>query len=200
MVIYEAIGHCYDRMKNFAQARFYYRKASHLQSDDSKLFYKVASTYFNEGNWESCIKQLDNAMKIHRSQPEYNLLMGECKMELGLYKEAIQFFSTVVRVRPKNTAGWEALIRCLYSGKYFEEALEQTQAALTITNGKPLFLFYKTAILFSSGKMKEAILQLERAMEISPKMLKKLVELNPAILQNQSVVDVVARFKRNRYI
>ena len=25
-VIYEAIGHCYDRMKNFAQARFYYRK------------------------------------------------------------------------------------------------------------------------------------------------------------------------------
>ena len=25
-VIYEAIGHCYDRLKNYAQARFYYEK------------------------------------------------------------------------------------------------------------------------------------------------------------------------------
>jgi tetratricopeptide (TPR) repeat protein len=199
-VIYEAIGHCYDRMKNYGQARFYYRKASHLQKDESKLFYKIACTYFNEGQWESCVKQLDNAMKIHRLQPEYNLLMGECKVQLKSFKEAIQYFSTVVRVRPRGIAGWEALIRCLYKAEYFDEALEQTRAALEITNGKPLFIFYRSAILFALGKTKEAILQLEKAMEKSPKLLKKFVELNPAILQNQLVVDVVARFKRNKSI
>jgi tetratricopeptide (TPR) repeat protein len=88
----------------------------------------------------------------------------------------------------------------LYKAEYFEEALEQTRAALEITNGKSLFIFYRSAILFSLGKTKEAILQLERAMEKSPKLLKKFVELNPAILQNQLVVDVVARFKRNKSI
>ena len=139
-------------------------------------------------------------MKIHRMQPEYNLLMGECKMQLGSFKEAIQYFSTVVRVRPRGIAGWEALIRCLYKAEYFEEALEQTQAALEITNGKPLFIFYRSAILFALGKTKEAILQLEKAMEKSPKLLKKFIELNPSILQNQLVVDVVARFKRNKSI
>ena len=101
-VIYEAIGHCYDRMKNYAQARFYYRKASHLNPEDSKLFYKIACTYYNEGQWESAIKQLETALKIHRLQPEYNLLMGECKFQVGAFKEAIQYFSNVVRVRPKN--------------------------------------------------------------------------------------------------
>src|SRR6201991_3585068 len=80
-VIYEAIGHCYDRLKNYAQARFYYRKASHLNQEDSKLYYKIACTYFNEGQWESCIKQAEHALKIQKTQPEYNLLMGECKME-----------------------------------------------------------------------------------------------------------------------
>jgi tetratricopeptide (TPR) repeat protein len=195
-VIYEAIGHCYDRMKNYAQARFYYRKASHLRQNESKLFYKIACTYFNEGHWESCIKQLDNAMKIHRMQPEYNLLMGECRMQLESFKEAIQYFSTVVRIRPRSVAGWEALIRCLYKAEYFE----QTRAALEITNGKALFIFYRSAVLFAFGKTKEAILQLERAMEKSPKLLKKFVELNPSILQNQLVVDVVARFKRNKSI
>jgi tetratricopeptide (TPR) repeat protein len=199
-VIYEAIGHCYDRMKNYAQARFYYRKASHLHQDDSKLFYKIACTYFNEGQWASCIKQLDNALKIHRMQPDYNLLMGECKLQSESFKEAVQYFSVVVRVRPRGLAGWEALIRCLYKAEYLEEAFEQAQAALIMTNDKPLFLFYKAAVLFSMGKTKEAILQLEKAMEKSPKLLKKFVELNPAILQNQLVVDVLARFKRNRSI
>lgn len=199
-VIYEAIGHCHDRMKNYAQARFWYRKASHMRQEDSKLFYKIACTYYNESNWESCIRQLDSALKIHRQQAEYNLLMGECKMQLWSFREAIQYLSNVVRIRPRYTAGWEALVRCLYKGEFFDEALEQTEAALKVTNGKPLFLFYKTAILFAMGKTKEALLQLEQAMEQSPKLLKKFVELNPAILQNQLVVDIVARFKRNKSI
>jgi tetratricopeptide (TPR) repeat protein len=199
-VIFEAIGHCYDRLKNFAQARIQYRKASHLRQDDSKLFYKIACTYYNEGRWESCIKQLDTAIKIHRLQPEYNLLAGECKMQLGLFKDAIQYFSNVVRTRPRNKAGWEALIRCLFKAEYLEEALEQADAALKVSGDKPLFIFYKAAILFASGKTKEAVLQLQAAMEKSPRLLKKFIELNPAILQNQSVVDVIARFKRNKSI
>jgi len=199
-VIYEAIGHCYDKMKNYAQARFYYLKASHLHQDDSKLFYKIACTYFNEEQWVSCVKQLEIAIKIHRQQPEYNLLMGECKVHLELFKEAIQYFSAVVRARPRGLAGWEALIRCLYKSGYFEEALQQTLAAIEINQHKPLFIFYKSAILFALGKTKEGILQLEKAMERSPRLLKRFVELNPSILQNQLVVDVVARFKRNKSI
>lgn len=199
-VIFEAIGHCYDRLKNYAQARFYYRKASHMNAEDSKLFYKIACTYYNEGQWESAIKQLDNALKIHRLQPEYNLLMGECKFQSGALKEAIQYLSNVVRIRPKNSSGWEALIRCLYKADFLDEAKEQVMAALQVTQGKPLFMFYLSTILFAMGKSKEAIIYLERAMEKAPRLLKKFVELNPSILQNQQVVDVVAKFKRNKSI
>jgi tetratricopeptide (TPR) repeat protein len=184
-------------MKNYAQARFYYRKASHLHNDDSKLFYKIACTYFNEGQWESCTRQLEHALKIQRKQAEYNLLMGECKIELGQFKDAVQYFSAVVSIRPRGASGWEALIRCLYKGGFYEEGLTQAQAAIKITREKPIFFFYMTALLLAMGKTKEAILQLEKAMESSPKLLKKFVELNPSILRNQLVVDVIARFKRN---
>ncbi|MET0393890.1 MAG: tetratricopeptide repeat protein, partial [Chitinophagaceae bacterium] len=200
VVIYEAIGHCYDRLKNYAQARFYYRKASHLNQEDSKLFYKIACTYFNEGQWESCIKQAEHALKIHRTQPEYNLLMGECKMELGLFRDAIHYFTLVVQGRPKNVAGREALIRCLYAAGLYEEAMVQVQVAQEMTNGRPVFLFYKAAVLLAMGKSKEAILQLETAMSQAPRLLKKFLELTPASLQNPQIVDVVARFKRNKSI
>jgi tetratricopeptide (TPR) repeat protein len=197
-VIYEAIGHCYDRMKNFAQARFHYRKASHLNPDDSKLYYKIACTYFNEGQWSSAVKQLESALKIHRSQHEYNLLMGECKLELNEIKEAVQYLSTAVRVRPKNISGWESLIRCLYQAKFYPEARQQTLAAIKHTNGKTVFLYYLSAVLFAMNKPKEALLFLEKALTASPKGVKKLVQLNPSILQKPQVVDMIARYKRNR--
>jgi tetratricopeptide (TPR) repeat protein len=199
-VIYEAIGHCYDRLKNYAQARFYYRKASHLNQEDSKLFYKIACTYINEGQWNTAVKQLQTALQMHRLQPEYNLAMGECKMQLGEYKEAIQFFSNVVAQRPRNISSWEALIRCLYIGEYYDEAVEQVAAAIRHTDNKPIFTFYLSAIYFAMGSSKEGLIQLENGMNKSPKLLKKLVDLNPAILQHQQVVDLVARYKKNRAI
>lgn len=199
-VIYEAIGHCYDRLRNYAQARFYYRKASHLNQEDSKLFYKIASTYINEGQWNTATKQLQTALQMHRLQPEYNLAMGECKMQLGEYKEAIQFFSNVVAQRPKNISSWEALIRCLYTGEYYDEALQQVMTANLHTDNKPIFTFYLSAIYFAMGKTKEGLLQLENGMNKAPRLLKKLIDLNHSILQNQQVVDLVARFKKNRAI
>ncbi|MBL7699816.1 MAG: tetratricopeptide repeat protein [Chitinophagaceae bacterium] len=199
-VIYEAIGHCYDRLKNYAQARFYYRKASHLNQEDSKLYFKIACTYMNEGQWNTATKQLQTALQIHRLQPEYNLAMGECKMQMGEFKEAIQFFSTVVAQRPKNISSWEALIRCLYIGEYYEEAVEQVDAAIRHTDNKPIFTFYLSAIYFAMGRSKEGLLQLENGMNKAPKLLKKLVDLNPSILQHHQVVDLVAKYKRNRAI
>jgi tetratricopeptide (TPR) repeat protein len=197
-VIYEAIGHCYDRLRNFAQARFYYRKASHLNQEDSKLFYKIACTYMNEEQYGTAIKQLETAMQIHRAQPEYNMAMGECKMQLGEYKEAIQYFSVVVRQRPKNISSWEALIRCLYAGRYFQEAHEQVKAAMKHTDNKPVFIFYLSAILFALKKSKEAMLQLEKGMNLYPKGLKKFIDLNPELLQSKQVAELVSRYKKSK--
>jgi tetratricopeptide (TPR) repeat protein len=197
-VIYEAIGHCYDKLSNYAQARFYYRKASHLNPDDSKLYYKLACTYLNEGQWVNAVKQLEAALHLSPRQAEYNLAMGECKMQLADFKEAIQFFSNVVRLRPRNISSWDALIRCLYNASFYEEALEQVQAAIRITGGKPVFIFYLSTVYFALGKSKDGLLQLEKAMAKAPKLLKKMVELNPAILQYQPVVDLVARYKKNK--
>jgi tetratricopeptide (TPR) repeat protein len=197
-VIYEAIGHCYHRLGKFAQARFNYRKASHMNPQDSKLNYKIALTYINEEQWESAIKQLEIAMRIQRNAPEYNLALGECAMQLGNFKEAIQCFSIVVGSRPQNSRAREALIRCLYKAKYFDEAAVQCMHALTAIGDRPLFYFLYSAALFSAGKPKEGLLQLEHGLNKAPKLVKKFIELNPSILQNSQVVDLLARFKKGK--
>lgn len=199
-VIYEAIGHCYDRIKNYAQARFYYRKASHLNQEDAKLYYKVACTYMNEENWSQALKYLESATRINRTQPEFNLAMGECFVKLGDLKGAIHYFTLVVQHRPRSSSGWESLIKCLYNAGFYDEAELQVGLAEMKAGEKPIFLFYRSAILFAKGRAKEALIHLELAMTRSPKMLKKFIEINPVILQNQAVVDLIASFKRKRSI
>jgi tetratricopeptide (TPR) repeat protein len=194
-VIYEALGHCYDRLKNYAQARFHYRKASHLAPEDSLLHYKIACTYMNEGQWETAIKNLDNAIRIQRS-PDYNFALAQCYMSLNKIKDAIIYFSNFIKARPKNIKGWKELIKCLYHAGFYEEALEQVYNAIKNTRNKPILLFYKAAILFTIGRSKEALVLLDSAMAKYPKMIKHLIELDPSLLQNAPVNLLIAKYKK----
>lgn len=197
-VIFEALGHCYEKLGQIAQARFHYRKASHLAPDDSKLHFKIAGTYMAEKQWGTAIRQLEVAMRLHKSQPDFNIAMGTCHQALGQFKEAITYFGVAVRSRPKNVGGWEQLIGCLYDAGYYEEAVVQCRAALVATEGKPVFHFLEANNLFHLLRRKEALLALEKGLELAPKLLKKLLEINPALLQYPAVVDLVARYKKQR--
>jgi tetratricopeptide (TPR) repeat protein len=197
-VIFEAIGHCYEKLKNQTQARSNYKKALHLRQEDAGLIYKIACTYFNEGQWEVCYKQLEHAIKIDRTHPDYQVLAGECLIQQERFKEAIQHFSTAVSSKPKLLVAWEALIRCLFKAAMYTEATEQSSLAFVATGGKTIFLYYKAASMFAAGGSKEALYFLEEAMNKDPKLLKKFIALYPSILQKTPVVDLIARFKRNR--
>lgn len=197
-VIYEAIGHCFDKLANFAQARFNYKKASHLSPEDGQLHYKIAYTYMNEESWLNAIKSLTTAAKLNKLKPEYDLAIGKCYMELGNVDEAITHFGNVVRLRPKITNGWIELLKALYLAELYAEGIDYSSFAYEQTNGKPIFIYFKSMFLFECGKTKEALLLLESALIENPKLIKKFIEINPGILQMQKVVELIARYKKKR--
>ncbi len=195
-LVYEAIGHCYDRMENYAQARFYYKKASHMDAEDSRMHYKIATTYMNEGAWQSAIKCLNLSLRTNRMQPDYNLALGQCYLQMNNIDEALACFGNVVRIRPKNISGWTELLKCLLHAEYVTEGIEYAQFAYEQTDRKPIFLFYQSIFLFADGQFKEAALQLENGMAINPKLIKKFIQLNPSILKHRQVVEIIARYKK----
>jgi len=197
-VIYEAMGYCYHKLQNFSQARFHYRKASHLNAEDSQLHYKIAGTYMNEGAWQPAIKCLHTALSMHRLQPEYNIALGRCYMELGKYPEAITAIANAVKLKPKNINGWVELLQCMYKGGLINDGIEYAKQAFESTENKPVFLFYKSLFLFAAGKSKEALIYLENGFALYPKGFKKIIEIEPSLLRYQQVVEIAARFKKKR--
>jgi tetratricopeptide (TPR) repeat protein len=150
-----------------------------------------------EEQWQTALKHLENAMRITRHVPEFNLAMGECHLHLNHFKEAIQYFGEVIHQKPRYLPGWEALLKCLLQAGRGEEMMERSLQALQITDGKPLFLYYYSTALFSMGRTKEALVQLELALEKAPRHLKKFIDLHPSILRNLQVVDLIARYKKS---
>jgi tetratricopeptide (TPR) repeat protein len=197
-VIYEAIAHCYYKLNDNAAARLNYRKAIQLTPENSRLYFRIACTYMNETAWENAIKNLEAALHIDPMIPEYNLSIGQCLMEAGHIEDAVQYFGLVVKMKPKSANGWSELLRCLYNARCFEEGLEYTQHALVLTNLKPVFYVYKAAFLMAIGMFKESLIELENALQLNPRLIKKLVELNPAALQYPQIVELAARYKKYR--
>lgn len=197
-VIYEAIGYCFDKLENYAQARFHYKKASHLNPEEPQFHYKVALTYMNEGNFKTAIRNLENAIRLGKLQPDFYLALGKCYLELGSTEEAITHFGHVVRMRPKNINGWVELLHALYVGGLTDDALEYAWFAFEQTDKKPVFLYFVSMFNLELGKSKEGLASLEEALRLAPRQLKKFIALNPAILQNQQVVDLIARYKRKK--
>ena len=196
-VIYEAIGYCYEKLKNPAQARFNYRKAVHLNSLESRLYFKIAGTYMQENQWESAVKNIENAMSINRANPDFHFSLAQCYIQLGRIKDAVIHFTQFIKARPRNIKGWKELIRCLYDAGYYEEALEQVDNAQKSTDNKPLLFYYKSAVLFSIGKSKEALLNLHFGIQNAPQLIRHFIELNPSLLQNSSVANIISIYKNS---
>jgi len=86
----------------------------------------------------------------------------------------------------------------LYVAGFYSEAKQQVQAALNHTNNKTIFIYYLSAILFAMNKSKEAILYLEKALSDSQKHLNKFISLNPEILKNHKVAELITHHKKKR--
>ncbi len=99
---------------------------------------------------------------------------------------------------PKQIAGWEYLVKCLVANKQLDLALEQTEIAYISTQGKAIFIFYRSAILYMMGKTTEGMLQLEMALSKSSKLLNKLIKFYPEMVQDAKVAELIAQFKKGK--
>jgi tetratricopeptide (TPR) repeat protein len=150
-----------------------------------------------EGHWDSAVKNIENAMSINRSNPDFHFSLAQCYIQLGRIKDAVIHFTQFIKARPRNLKGWKELIKCLYEAEYFEEAYEQIENAQKNTDNKPLLFYYKSAVLFSMGKSKEALFNLHLGIQKAPGFIKHFIELNPSLLQNSSVAGIISSYKNS---
>ncbi len=195
-VIFEAMAFCWEKKKDYSKARYYYRKASRLSPDDDTIFYKIGETYAREQQWEKAVKSFSTALHLDKENASYCMAIGHCLMEMNVQNEALVCYLNAVRLKPTSKSTWIALIRGLHVIGLYEEALTQIEMARQNCGDKGDFAFLQAAALLEMGKGKDALINLEKAMKLSPKKLKLFTELNPEYLLRSNVAEIVARYKK----
>lgn len=196
-VIYEAMGYCWEKQKDFSKARHYYRQASRLSPQDDGIFFKIGETYAREEEWEKAARAFGIALNLDKENASYCMALGNCLMAMEAMSEALVCYLNAVRLKPNNKTTWTALIRGLYMGGYYEEALTQLEIARDHLGDKPDLRYYDAAMLLEMGKSKEALIQLETALRGAPKRVKLFTDLNPDYLRRSAVSELIARYKRS---
>lgn len=197
-VIFEAMGYCWEKRKDYQRARQYYRQASQLNPQDDTIFFKIGETYTREKQWEKAIKSFSVALHLNKENAAYCMAIGNCLMELDVKSEALVCYLNAVRLKPDNKSTWIALVRGLYIAGYYEEVGVQVQVAMEHCGEKADFYYIYAAALMEMGKVKEAMLQLEKALGMSSSKVKLFTELNPEYLMRGPIVELIARHKKTR--
>ena len=197
-VIFEAMGYCWEKQKDYPKARDFYRQASQLSPQDDGIFYKIGETYAREHQWEKAMKSYSVALHLNKDNAAYCMAIGNCLMELDVKSEALVCYLNAVRLKPGSKTTWLALIKGLYLTGYYDEALTQLDVAREHCGEKADFRFYQAAILFESGKAKEGLLQLEKALRMGPTRVKLFTELNPEFLRRSAVAELIAKYKKSK--
>ena len=195
-VIFEAMGYCWEKKKNFSRARYYYRQASQLSPQDDGIFFKIGETYAREKQWEKAVKAYSVALHLNKDNASYCMAIGNCLMEMDVTNEALVCYVNAVRLKPGNKTTWVALIRGLFTAGFYEEALTQIEMARENCGDKPDFRYYQAAMLIESGKSKEGLIQLEKALKDAPSKVKVFTDLNPEFLRRNAVSDLIAKYKK----
>jgi len=197
-VIFEAMGFCWEKKKNFSRARYFYRQASQLSPQDDSIFFKIGETYTREQQWEKAVKAYSVALHMNKDNAAYCMAIGNCLMEMDVKSEALVCYLNAVRLKPGNKTTWVALIRGLYLTKYYDEALTQLEVAREHCGDKADFRYYQAAALYELGKSKEALLQLERGLKMSPSRVKVFTDLNHDNLLRSDVAELITRYKSKK--
>ncbi len=195
-IIYEALGYCFEKQKNFTKARQCYRQASQLNPQDDSIPYKIGETYSKEKQWDKAIKAYTVALNLNKESATYSIAIGNCLMEMNVFQEALLLYLNAVRLKPSQKSTWVALIRGLYFSKLYDEGLTQIPMAKESCGEKADFYYLHAALLLELGKTKEAMLQLEEGLKISPTKARSFTQLNPDYLLRNDVADLLTRYKK----
>lgn len=195
-VIFEAMGYCWEKKKDFAKARHFYRQALQLNPKDDNIFYKIGETYARQQQWEKAIKSFSVALNLNKENASYSIAVGDCLMALEIKNEALLCYLNAVRLKPGNKSTWVSFLRGLYLSGFYDEVITQIEFAKENCGEKGDFYYYYAASLFELGKVKEAMLQLEKGIKLAPKRIKVFTELNPEFLLRNNVAEMIGKHKK----
>lgn len=193
--LYFGLGQCYEMIKENGNARYYYRKAAHLDPYYDEAYFRIGEIYLAEGNLTDALLAFRKAIKLNEENVEYLVAFAEtCYLEDNI-PEAITNYEKACRLQPGNYHNWARLARCLFEHGKEIQAVDTLDEAIDHIGETAEINYTKSAYLFASGHRANAIISLEKALDLDEQKANILFEIHPPLLDDNIVCTIIEQYK-----
>lgn len=164
--LYQKLGYCHQKLKDFDKALKAYQKADVLKPDSVWTNHHIATCYRIMMDYH---KALSYYKKVEEVQPENRSLLyntGSCLVELEQFDEAIHYFFKLDFIDPDNIRTWRAIAWCSFMIRKNEQAMKFYDKIIEKDGTAPDYL-NAGHVAWRLGDMKKAIERYTRSCELS---------------------------------
>ncbi|KAA6349592.1 hypothetical protein EZS27_003017 [termite gut metagenome] len=162
--LFQKIGYCEQKKKEYARAIDAYLKADMLQSENLWTNRRLASCYRMIKSYEKALKYYHKVEMLQQDDPNLVFYIGSCYAGLEQYNEALNYFYKFELSDSDHLKAWRAIGWCSFvigkngqAEKYYNKLLEK----------KPILLDFLNAghVAWSMKQTKKAVELYSKAIE-----------------------------------
>jgi tetratricopeptide (TPR) repeat protein len=162
--ILKLMGQSYQALQNTVKARQYYLLARNIDPMDDEVYFQLGKIYMLECKPAIAARYYERAVNLDDRNEDYMIELAEAWVAEGRNAEAEACYVRATETAPEIPEPWIRFAEYQFRQEAYDSILSLTDEALENTWGAGLY-FIRAAALFKLGKRKEALRNMEEALE-----------------------------------
>jgi tetratricopeptide (TPR) repeat protein len=176
MALY-ALGHCYERLGNEAQAVEFYQDCLKFKKYLQLPRQRLAAIYLKNGQLEKTINEYELLKREYPDDIATLTTLGQLYIAVAKYEQAVEIFNTAILIHPDNFNDENDEVQQLMQAGNLDEALDKLDEQLE-SEPERVDLHAKKADCFAMlGSTSQAIAHYQQALRMRPDLLEANIKL-----------------------
>ncbi len=189
------LGTYYALLERFPEATASVERALRLNPDLIWAHINLAMIYLRKGDTSMALEAIHQAILINPNLADAHTISGDIQMDSGNYNEAISAFNKALNKAPDDTEIINRIARAYYLLNNKEKSLLNFQKAVLISGSYNNY--HDLGVAYSKyGLNKEAISNLEKAVQINPSIAEAYYNLGNLYLKENNQLESIKNFKK----
>ncbi|NNC95214.1 MAG: tetratricopeptide repeat protein [Chitinophagales bacterium] len=186
---------CNEKIGENQKARYYYKKAVKIDPHFAEAFFRIGYNYGTDARYNKAIASLEKAISLKEKNVNYMRVLGFMYTQVEDYTKAINIYEQLIKLEAGRKENWINLANVQFDSEMLEDCIETLDRGEEQFENNSEFSYFKAAILYVSGRKKEALYNLEQGLAKNFDEHYIIFEINPNFANDPDIRNVIDLYK-----
>ncbi|OHX67325.1 tetratricopeptide repeat protein [Flammeovirga pacifica] len=194
--LYCHLGASSEMMEDYNVGIRYFKKALEKDVDYDEAWFGVGENHRKLGNFLEATHYLNKAVKLNPHYDEYWYALAKAESSLGNSVSGIEAFKNACEINPNKIYVWLDWSEVYAKAEELNEGIETLKKAINNIPDNHSLYYRLAAYQLLDGKMNEAFISIEKALQLNYEAHHELVDYMPEESMKEILKSAINKFKR----